>query len=123
MTSASLCWSMTFDAQATAAGLFEPPPAGLLFFGYPLHPPGKPDQRRDKHLPAIAVPMLFIHGTRDPFGSPEEMRALVDELPTARLHLVEEGDHSLVTPKRQDPTGARLEHALDVAAEFIRDSL
>ena len=63
-------------SQAAARDLFDPPAAGLVFFGYPLHPPGKPDQRRDRHLPAIRVPMLFLHGTRDPFGSPDEMRAL-----------------------------------------------
>ena len=58
------------SSQATAHDLLVPAPAGLVFFGYPLHPPGKPDQRRDAHLPAISVPRLFIHGTRDPFGTP-----------------------------------------------------
>src|SRR5215831_5791188 len=67
-------------SQACASGLFDPAPAGLIFFGYPLHPPGKPGQRRDKHLPDITAPMLFLHGTRDSFGSPDEMREL-----TARL--------------------------------------
>lgn len=109
-------------SQAAAGGLFAPPAAGLVFFGYPLHPPGKPDQRRDRHLPSIVVPMLFLHGTRDPFGSPDEMRALVDRLPAARLELVDAGDHSLVTPKRQDPAGMYFEHALDVAAAFMKDS-
>lgn len=108
------------SSQAAAAGLFEPPPAGLVFFGYPLHPPGKPAQRRDRHLPSVGVPMLFLHGTRDPFGSPEEMRALVEGLPHATLELVEGGDHSLVTPKRQDSSGAGRDHALDVAAAFVR---
>src|SRR5512140_1527564 len=54
-------------ASQVAAGGFDPAPAGLIFFGYPLHPPGKPRQRRDAHLPRITVPMLFLHGTRDPF--------------------------------------------------------
>ena len=67
---------------------FDPAPAGLVFFGYPLHPPGKPAQRRDKHLPQITAPMLFLHGTRDPFGSPDEMRELVAGLrgADARAH-------------------------------------
>src|SRR4051794_24527571 len=43
--------------------------AGVIFLGYPLHPPGRPDQRRDAHLPAIAEPMLFVQGSRDAFGS------------------------------------------------------
>src|SRR5687768_1460746 len=67
-------------------------PDGLICFGYPLHPPGKPDQRRDRHLPAIAQPMLFLHGTRDPFGSPEEMTALAARLPSATLEIIDGGD-------------------------------
>jgi uncharacterized protein len=107
------------SSQATAAGTLSPSPAGLAFFGYPLHPPGKPAQRRDKHLPAIKPPMLFLHGTRDPFGTPDEMRDLVASLPTATLHLVEEGDHSLAVPKRHDPKGQSLDSAMDVAAAWI----
>ena len=60
--------------------------AGLVFFGYPLHPPGKPAQRRDSHLPSIAEPMLFIQGTRDQFGTSDEIRALVPSLQHATLH-------------------------------------
>lgn len=58
----------------------EPPGAeplaalGLVLISYPLHPPGKPDRLRIEHLPRINVPCLFIHGTRDPFGSPEELQ-------------------------------------------------
>ena len=107
------------SSQATAAGTLSPAPAGLVFFGYPLHPPGKPGQRRDKHLPAVQPPMLFLHGTRDPFGSPDEMRALAGSLPRATLHLVEEGDHSLAVPKRRDPKGHSLDAAMDVAAAWI----
>ncbi len=106
-------------SQVAAAQGFEPAPAGLVFFGYPLHPPGKPDQRRDRHLPRISAPMLFLHGTRDPFGSPDEMRALVSSLPGATLELNEGGDHSLVAPKRQGAAGASLERALDVAAKWV----
>ena len=58
--------------------------AGLVFFGYPLHPPGKPDQRRDAHLPAIGEPMLFIQGSRDPFGTGDEIRALPRRCSTRR---------------------------------------
>jgi predicted alpha/beta-hydrolase family hydrolase len=98
---------------------FDPPPAGLLFFGYPLHPPGKPQQRRDAHLPKIRVPMLFLHGTRDPFGSPEEMEPLVGSLKNSTLRLFDHGDHSLVASKKNDPKGELLDSALDVAAEWM----
>ncbi len=95
---------------------FTPAPAGLVFFGYPLHPPGAPAKRRDGHLPAITVPMLFVHGERDPFGTPEEMTALTDRLPTTTLHLVEKGDHSLVA-KRGTPVAPEV---LDVAVTWMR---
>jgi len=69
--------------------------SGLVLFGYPLHPPGKPDQRRDKHLPSIKLPMLFVQGSRDPFGTPAELSPILAALePKATLHVVEGGDHS-----------------------------
>ena len=105
-------------AHPPAAG-FDPPPAGLIFFGYPLHPPAKPQQRRDAHLPSIRVPMLFLHGTRDPFGSPEEMESLVASLKQATLRLCDHGDHSLVAPTKLDPKGELLGSALDLAAEWM----
>jgi predicted alpha/beta-hydrolase family hydrolase len=95
-------------SQVAASGGFNPAPAGLIFFGYPLHPPGNPEQRRDRHLPLITVPMLFLHGTRDPFGSREEMRELIDELPTSTLSVVEGGDHSLVTGRSKPVSGDML---------------
>jgi predicted alpha/beta-hydrolase family hydrolase len=107
-------------SQLAARDGFTPAPAGLVFFGYPLHPPRQPARRRDRHLPRIGVPMLFVHGTRDPFGSPDEMHALVDHLHGADLHLVEGGNHSLEAPKRMDPGGQSLEGALDRAAAWIR---
>jgi predicted alpha/beta-hydrolase family hydrolase len=107
-------------SQAAAKESFDPSPAGLVYFGYPLHPPGRPAQRRDRHLPAIAAPMLFIQGSRDPFGSPEEMQALAATLPTATLALMPGGDHSLVATKRDDPGGTLLDRALDLAAEWMR---
>lgn len=107
-------------SQVAARNGFVPVPDGLIFFGYPLHPPGRPDQRRDKHLPDISVPMLFLHGTRDPFGSPEEMAALVGTLPNATLHIVEGGDHSLVALKRADPKGDAVERAVQFAYEWAQ---
>ena len=107
------------SSQAAARGLLDPAPAGLVFFGYPLHPPGKPAQTRDRHLPDIVAPLLFLHGSRDPFGSPDEMRALVARLAHAQLEIIEGGDHSLVRPKRADPAGPSVDQALDVAAAWM----
>ncbi|MGH6936203.1 MAG: alpha/beta hydrolase family protein, partial [Methylocella sp.] len=53
---------------------------GLIFLGYPLHPPGKQDQLRAKHLQKINVPMLFVQGSRDAFGMPDELRPIFKEL-------------------------------------------
>ncbi|MGK2947823.1 MAG: alpha/beta hydrolase family protein [Acidimicrobiales bacterium] len=57
-------------SMAVADGL---PAAGLVLICYPLHPPGKPERLRIEHLPAITVPCLFLSGTKDPFGTPEEL--------------------------------------------------
>lgn len=69
--------------------------SGLVFLGYPLHPPGKPEQRRDGHLPSIKEPMLFVQGERDEFGSEAEIRELLPSLGCATLHVVPGGNHSL----------------------------
>jgi predicted alpha/beta-hydrolase family hydrolase len=68
--------------------------SGLFFLGYPLHPPGRPQRRRDAHLPKITQPMLFVQGTRDAFGTAAEIRDLLPRLQSASLHAVEGGDHS-----------------------------
>jgi uncharacterized protein len=69
--------------------------AGLVLLGYPLHPPGRPLERRDKHLPTIGRPMLFVQGTRDAFGTPDELTSVLDMLrPPPTLHTVAQGDHS-----------------------------
>jgi uncharacterized protein len=78
---------------------------GLVFLGYPLHPPGRADQLRAKHLPDIAVPMLFVQGSRDAFGSPDELRPVIKELKApADLYVVEGGDHSFKVLKRAGVT-------------------
>lgn len=87
-------------------------PAGLVFLGYPLHPPGHPDKLRDAHLDAIGCPMLFIQGTRDPFATPDLLHRVVDRLgPRADLVEVVDGDHSFHlrgTPKDAPGEGAAL---------------
>jgi predicted alpha/beta-hydrolase family hydrolase len=75
--------------------------AGLVLLGYPLHPPGRPDKLRTKHLPDIKVPMLFVQGARDAFGTPAELLPIIQHLkaPT-ELYVVDGGDHSFKVPKR-----------------------
>jgi predicted alpha/beta-hydrolase family hydrolase len=77
--------------------------AGLVLLGYPLHPPGKPTERRDKHLPSIGRPMLFVQGTRDAFGTPAELAPILATLqPPPVLHAVAQADHSFKLSKK-DP--------------------
>jgi predicted alpha/beta-hydrolase family hydrolase len=85
-------------SQVAAAGVDEL--VGLVFLGYPLHPPGKPEQLRDRHLPQIAAPMLFVQGARDAFGTPDELRPILARLKApAELHVIADGDHSFKVPK------------------------
>jgi predicted alpha/beta-hydrolase family hydrolase len=71
------------------------PAAGVVFLGYPLHPPGRPERIRDEHLYRTRVPMLFLQGTRDPFAQGALLSKVVRKLGSrAELHLVDGGDHS-----------------------------
>jgi len=99
---------------------------GIVLLGYPLHPPGRPEDRRDAHLPAVRCPMLFVQGSRDAFGTPAELQPVLAALhKPASLHIVEGGDHSFkVTSnaKRQaevfmDVQRAILKWIRDVTAE------
>jgi uncharacterized protein len=81
--------------------------AGLVLLGYPLHPPGKPEQLRTAHLPKIRAPMLFVQGSRDPFGGADELAPfLVGLSPGTRLFAIAGGDHSLATAR--SPGGGRV---------------
>jgi predicted alpha/beta-hydrolase family hydrolase len=69
---------------------------GLLLLSYPLHAPGKPDQLRTQHLPGIKIPALFVHGTRDPFGSIEEIEHAIKLIPgKTKLMAIEGVGHDL----------------------------
>lgn len=70
-------------SMAVAEGL---PAAGLVLLSYPLHPPGKPERLRTEHLPSLEVPCLFVTGTRDPFGSPDELVAATAAIPGPVTH-------------------------------------
>jgi predicted alpha/beta-hydrolase family hydrolase len=90
---------------------------GLIFLGYPLHPPGKQEQLRAKHLQKINVPMLFVQGSRDPFGTPDELRPVFKELKAPiDLYVVEGGDHSFKVLKR---AGVTQEDAYKAALDRI----
>jgi uncharacterized protein len=68
----------------------------LLLLSYPLHPPNKPKQLRTDHLPNLQIPALFVHGTQDPFGSIEEMRAALQVIPArTQLVVIEGAGHDL----------------------------
>jgi uncharacterized protein len=86
-------------SQVAAAGAGEL--AGMVFLGYPLHPPGRSDRLRAAHLSTVKAPMLFVQGSRDAFGTPDELRPIIARLePAAELYVVDGGDHSFKVPKR-----------------------
>ena len=113
---------MSSQAQAASA---LPGVRGLVFFGFPLHPPGKPGRERGEHLSKVEVPMLFLQGTRDEFAQLDLLQAQVKLLgERARLTLLDEADHSFHVPGRsgrKDPQV--LAEALDAAAAWIEEIL
>lgn len=74
--------------------------SGIVVFGYPLHPPGRPEQPRTAHLPAIQAPVLIVQGERDTFGTPGELAPVLSQMPNATLHIIRGGDHSLTVRGR-----------------------
>lgn len=96
--------------------------SGLVFLGYPLHPPGKPDQLRDKHLADIRAPMLFIQGSRDAFGAASEIASVINRLKLpASLYVVSGGDHSLKVSKSGGPSQTQVyESAMDEIAGWAK---
>ena len=91
---------------------------GLVLLGYPLHPPGRPEQLRTRHLPAISVPMLIVQGERDAFGTPDELRPVLRKLKAkSELYVVAGGDHSFKVPKSagtpQAEVHARVQHEIE----------
>ena len=95
---------------------------GLVFLGYPLHPPGQPTKLRVEHLEHIKKPMLFVQGTRDSLGTPDEIKPYVKNLsPAATFHEIEGGDHSFKAPKKFGLTPDQIfETAMDEIDRWIR---
>jgi predicted alpha/beta-hydrolase family hydrolase len=85
---------------------------GLLLMSYPLHPPGKPQQLRTAHLPSVRLPAFFAHGSRDDFGTREEMERAIKEIPaTTQLFVVDGAGHDLGSGKKLAFVDAFLEFA------------
>jgi len=104
-------------SQVAAAGVEAI--AGLVFLGYPLHPPGKPAQRRDAHLPNIAEPMLFVQGSADAFGTAPEIGALLPSLRRATLHEIAGGDHSFRVPGGKGKQEPAFQDVMNAVAAWI----
>ena len=96
---------------------------GLVLLGYPLHPPGRPKERRDSHLGEICRPMLFVQGGRDAFGTPAELGPILSALsPPATLYVVEEGDHSFKCPRTSGESQASIYRDVQqTIASWIRE--
>jgi len=114
-------------SQVVASGVSDI--AGLVFLGYPLHPPGKPEQLRSKHLQLIKTPMLFVQGSRDSFGTPAELRDVLKKpgasaskaLPSnVTIHEVEDGDHSFKVPKSTAPQAEVYARIQDEIARWLK---
>jgi predicted alpha/beta-hydrolase family hydrolase len=96
--------------------------AGLVFLGYPLHPPGRPDKLRSAHLPQICAPMLFVQGSRDTFGTPPELAPILKTLRApAELCVIEDGDHSFKVRKTAPLSqSAVFDFILDTVERWLR---
>ena len=96
--------------------------AGLVYLGYPLHPPGRLDKLRDEHLPNIKSPMLFVQGARDAFGTEDEIKAIIKKHRLkADLYVVASGDHSFKVPKSVKPQPQVYEEVMDEVARWCRE--
>lgn len=94
--------------------------AGLLCFGYPFHPPGKPDKTRIDHLRRLATPALIAQGTRDPLGNSDEIADYPLD-PAIAFHWAPDGNHDLAPRKRSGYTAeGNLAEALAAADRFLR---
>lgn len=93
--------------------------AGLLLMSYPLHPPRRPEQLRTAHLPALRTPSLFVHGSRDPFGSLEELRAAIALIPARTSVLAFEGVGHELAARRKDGLSRAVEAIVKGFGEFF----
>jgi len=95
---------------------------GLLLLSYPLHPPRKPQQLRTAHFPKLSTPAMFVHGSRDPFGSLEELESALKLVPAATTLIPVEGaghDLSFKRSRPSRPSATLEEGGLHVAADDL----
>jgi hypothetical protein len=109
---------MTSQAQAAAP---LPGVRGLAFLGFPLHPAGRPSRERAQHLAAVAIPLLFLQGTRDELAHPDELEPVVAALgERATLRLSADADHSFHVPRRSGRSDAQvLDEVLDALGAWV----
>lgn len=93
---------------------------GLVYLGYPLHPPGKPEKPRIEHLPAVGPPQLFVEGTNDPFVQPlSQLEEAVASCQDARIAWIDGGGHSFEVKGRKRPADEVGEQLAPLVAEFL----
>ena len=98
--------------------------AGAMVFGYPFHPPSKPDRWRIDHLPYLERPLWIAQGTRDPFGKYQEVADIDWESAPVNIHWVPDGDHDLLPTRRSGlDRAALLTEAAEAAADFAQQCL
>ena len=107
-------------SMAAAEGAIAP--RGLVYLGYPLHPPGEPAKARAAHLPDIPQPQLFLEGTNDPFVSPHsQLEEAVESCGDASLRWVEGGGHSFEVKGRKRPADQIGAELAPLVSEWMRD--
>ncbi|MFK4808403.1 alpha/beta family hydrolase [Microbacterium sp. ZW CA_36] len=98
-------------SMAAAEGVIDP--SGLVYLGYPLHPPGSPDKARTAHLPDVPQPQLFVEGTNDPFIDPhDQLDAAVATCRRAEIAWIEGGGHSFEVKGQKRPPA-------EIAADLV----
>lgn len=96
--------------------------SGLVYLGYPLHAPGKPEKPRAEHLPAITVPQLFVEGSKDPFIQPlTQFESVVATCQDARVAWIDGGGHSFEVAGRRRPADEVGASLVPLVADFILD--
>ncbi|OOO00978.1 MAG: hypothetical protein USCGTAYLOR_02826 [Chromatiales bacterium USCg_Taylor] len=113
---------MTSQAQAEAP---LPGVRGLVFLGFPLHPPGRPSDERGKHLFDVQIPMLFLQGSRDELADLQLLEPLLKQLGArATLKLFADADHSFHVPARTGRKDSQVRaEILDATAEWIESAI
>lgn len=106
-------------SMAAAEGVIDP--SGLVYLGYPLHPPGSPDKARTAHLPDVPQPQLFVEGTNDPFIDPhDQLEAAVASCRHAEIAWIDGGGHSFEVKGRKRPPAQVAAELAPLAVAWMR---